>query len=261
MASSKKTSEFDLIDVVTDDEVVPLLSSGPSNKIAYAGEVRKNKSTQCSYTNTQFPPFANVKDALDYLLYTAPPLSLSFSVPSSTTILLGTTITTITLNWTLPSTTTLVSQSFNQSIGSISPSLRALTINGLSLTSDISYTLTVNDGTSSVSASAGLVFRNLYYIGTPSSPPTNSTQVRALSAGTYANGRQTSFISNPLGNYICFAYPSRFGEATINVNGLLNTAFTLQTIAVTNAAAFTENYYVYTSNTVQGGSNIQLTLT
>lgn len=261
MAISKKTSEFDLIDVVTDEEVVPLLSTGPLNKIAYAGEVRKNKSTQCSYTNTQFSNFANVKDALDYLLYAAPPLSLYFSVPSTTTLLLGTTVSTITLNWTLPSTTTLVSQSFNQSIGSVSPSLRTLTRNSLSLTSDISYTLTVNDGTSSVSASAGLAFRNLYYVGTPSSPPSNSTQVRAIDTGTYTNGRQRSFTSDPLGNYICFAYPSRFGQATINVNGLLNTAFTLQTISLTNAASFTENYYVYTSNTVQGGSGIQLTLT
>lgn len=258
MASSKKTSEFDLVDLVTDEEIVPLLSEGPSNKIAYAGEVRKNRSTQCSYGNTQFPDFENVKDALDYLLYSAPPLSLSFSVPSSTTILLGTTITTITLNWTLPSNVTLVSQSFNQGIGSVSPSLRTLTRSSLSLTSDTTYTLTVNDGISSVSASAGLIFRNLYYVGTPSSPPTDSAEVRALSAGTYAGGRQTSFTSNPLGNHICFAYPARFGAAAINVNGLLNTAFTLQTIEVTNGADFTEDYYVHTSNTIQNGSGINL---
>lgn len=257
MAESQKMSDFDIITQVLDTQFIPLLD--PGNAIATADVIRTNRAQQCKYTTTSVPTLTNVKEALDYLLYKGPVVNLSISNPSGTQ-LLGTVINSVTLNWTITSGNSIQSQVLNNGIGTVTPSLRSYTQSSLNLSADTTYALTVNDGTSSVTASSSILFRNLYYIGTPNQTPTTSTAVRAI-ASSYTSSRSTSFTSNPSGNYICFAYPSRFGDAVVNVNGLLNTAFTKQTISVINAANYSENYNVYTSNTLQQGSGIILSIT
>lgn len=261
MSESKKISEFSRLGDPIDTDTIPVVRSGVDNKISYVGDIRKNRSNQCSYVNPKFSSFENVQDVLDYLLYSASFLSLSITDPSSTTLLLGTTVTTLTFTWSLTPNVTLIGQAINQGVGDISPTLRAFTLNSLSLTSDIDYTLSADDGVSVVSSTAGLRFRNLYYVGTPSAVPTTSSAVRAISSGVFAEGRSRIFTSNPAGNYICFAYPSRFGESNISVNGLSSTAFGRATISVTNAAGYTEDYYVYTSFTLQQGTGIAVSIT
>jgi hypothetical protein len=259
MTESKKMSEFNALDIVLDSHTIPVLDDGPSNTIATADSIRRNRAAQCSYLNGAFPEFENVKDALDYLLYTPLSANLTITSPNPTTILLGTTVESVSLSWTIEGGYSLTSQILNQGIGSISTDLRSYTQSNANLTQDTTYTLSVQDELSSDSGSASILFRNLYYIGGLSQPSSNQADIRALPS-SFASGRNRSFVSNPAGNFICFAYPLRFGLASINVNGLLNTAFSIQTLSITNSAGFSENYYVYTSNTIQFGTGINITV-
>jgi hypothetical protein len=93
-------------------------------------------------------------------------------------------------------------------------------------------------------------FYSTYYLGYVSS--SSPTDANLYSAGynflNTANSRVTSgTLPNPSSSsYIVFAYPSRFGTASITVNGL-GITYNLTTRTVVNQSGYSETYYVYVS--------------
>jgi len=74
--------------------------------------------------------------------------------------------------------------------------------------------------------------------------------------------RKRKFQLNGNGEYIYYCYPSDLGEADqinypeFKTNGLVNTAWELETINFTNNEGFSENYNVYRSTYLQNGYGI-----
>jgi hypothetical protein len=102
----------------------------------------------------------------------------------------------------------------------------------------------------SATATTNFNFYSTYYRGYVSSSSPSDADL--YSAGynflNTANSKATSgtFANPSSSSYIVFAYPSRFGTATISINGL-GVSYILTTRSVTNQSGYSENYNVYTS--------------
>lgn len=208
-------------------------------------------ATQVAYTNSGYPTLDTVAKALDKLLYVA----LSSSGFSNTvgTVDIGRTITDVTLNWSYNKSVT--SQSINQGIGSLAIGLRTLALSGLSLTTDTTYTLTASDGTTTVTPSTSVLFRNRRFWGVSADAVPDETTLTGLSNELSASRVQTRTL-NGGGNYLYFAWPSSFGTPSFVVDGFASTAWEKTTISHTNAYGYTVNYDIYRSTYPQSGSGI-----
>ena len=141
-----------------------------------------------------------------------------------------------------------------------------------SLTSAVSYTVTVNYGAGpvlndnlgkpypagqilagSVSSSSITItpFANKYYGAIASNSPTDAELRAATNENASAKSKSSFTISVSGGSkYIFYAYPATLGPlSSINAGGLESIgAFTLTTRNVTNASGYTQSYHIYTSN-------------
>ncbi|MFA5187682.1 MAG: hypothetical protein WC551_14470, partial [Patescibacteria group bacterium] len=195
------------------------------------------------------PTYPNVEAALDYLLYVNP--SITSFTNTVNQVEIGTTVASTTLNWTINKSVT--SESLNQGIGFITPSLRTYT-HVDSYTTDRTYTLTVNDGTNNTSASTSVYFRYKRYYGTNASATLNDGQIISLTGELSTSRVQTRNGITPSNEYIYIVYPAAWGTATFTVNGLLNTDWTLTVQSHTNSSGYTANYNVYRTNNLLTGS-------
>ncbi len=219
--------------------------------LAGAGSVTAEDVT---YVNAAYPGIANVKQALDQLLY------VSLTVPSFTndvgTVEIGTTVTAVNFNWSYNKA--VVSQTFNAS--PIAFALRALGLTGLSLTSDTTYTVVGNDGTQNASRSTSVLFRNKRFWGVSATPTPTGPFIDTLSSSEFATSRNQSRTFNCAAQYIYVAWPSSFGNPTFTVNGLLNTGFQKTTVSYTNSSGHTSNYDVWRSGNLLTGSGFQVVI-
>ena len=200
-----------------------------------------------SYINLEYTT-NTVADALNILLYITPVVNLSNNIG---TVELGTIISNLTLTWTLNKS--VISQSINNGIGSISTALRTLSLSSLNITSDTTYTITVNDGKNSVNSSSSILFRNRRFWGTSSTATPDSNLINLINYELSGTRSQTRTF-NPNNEYIYFGWPSRFGTPTFIVGGLTNSAWEKTTISYTNSKGYTENYDIYRSTFLQNGS-------
>jgi hypothetical protein len=184
-------------------------------------------------------------------LYVTPVAALS----GGSTNEIGVTISSVNLSWTYNKTE--ISQSLNQAIGAITVGQRAYN-DSPSLTTDTTYTLSINDGTTGVTSNTSVLFRNKSHWGTSANTTLTTGQILGLANEAFDTNRNTSFTLDGNGEYLYYAYPSSYGVATFTVNGLLNTAWTLSVVSHTNASGHTENYNVYRSNTIQNGTGISV---
>ena len=186
-------------------------------------------------------------------LYTSPTASLSNNVG---TVEIGTTVTSVGLSWNYNKDEE--SQSLNNGIGSLPVGDRSYTHESLSLTDDVTYTITMSDGTNNASANTFVKFRHRVHWGTSANTSLSSAEILTLDNQSFSGSRNSSFTIDGNGEYLYYCYPEDFGEATFTVNGLLNTAWTLEIVSHTNASGHTENYRVYRSNYIQNGTDIEV---
>lgn len=76
----------------------------------------------------------------------------------------------------------------------------------------------------------------------------------------YITSKEQTFVIDGNGGYLYFAYPKEFGTQNIAVNGLLNNAFEISEIDITDIFGNTKTYYVYKSMTLQHGTGIHIQL-
>ena len=187
-----------------------------------------------AYTNEQYPAMQTLQDAMDKLLYITPSVSLS----GGGTYEVGSTRSTTSLTWTWNKA--IKTQSLNQGIGSLEPSVRSYTYN-TPITSNTTFTITGSDGTTTKSSSTTVSFRKYYYYGTSSKATLSDTDIRGLRTSTsggrdWCNSNQTlsekefnctPTSASPDGFYAYFVLPSEYAksEYTVKVNGLPNTGY------------------------------------
>jgi len=128
-----------------------------------------------------------------------------------------------------------------------------------------SFSVVVNDGTSTSSAGVSFNWYNAVYWGKtpnfalPSMSVVGTQPAWADGAGvgsgkSLASSRSGNYSGiNGSGQYLVFAWPTSFGNPTFTINGLPNTAFTKigSSISYVNMNLYTENYDVWISNTAQ----------
>jgi hypothetical protein len=111
------------------------------------------------------------------------------------------------------------------------------------------FTLNATDGTDSDTSTLTFTFVNRRFWGksTTASGYTES-DIEGLASNELSNSKAKTFSSTTgTGEYIIYAYPTRLGTATFSINGFAGGFISPETVSVTNASGFTENYYVYRS--------------
>lgn len=205
---------------------------------------------------TTSTPYTTVGAALDFLLYVAPAI-LGFT-NNRGTLEIGQTVNSIHLSWAYNKTMT--SASLNNSIGVIDPAFNSYDITGLTLTGDLTYTLTASDGTNTVNASTSILFRRKRYWGVSASTSLDDAGILALGGSEFAtNFNKAVSYDATGGKYPYYAYPATFGvPASVTVGGLAFSDFDTATQSFTNASGHTESYHVLRFNNIQSGANIQV---
>lgn len=232
------------------DRTVLILDLGPTRGGGGGSSIELPiPADQVTYLNAAYPDLENVQEALDMLLYSAPSVSLSNSVG---TVEIGSTVNSVALSWSISKD--IVSQSIAPpGPGSVDPALRTLALTGLGLTSDASFSITVDDGTTTASASTSVLFRHRRRWGVSSQATPDAALIDALSGAEFAASRAQSRTFSPSAQYVYFAWPSSFGAPTFTVNGLLNTAWEKTTVSYANPSGNTSDFDVYRSTFLQSG--------
>ncbi|MBI1313684.1 hypothetical protein GC176_20520 [bacterium] len=199
---------------------------------------------------------SDVQAILDGLLYVAPQIG-SFA-NNRGTVEKGSTITSVHLSWSLNKD--MDSLSLNQSIGEIDADATSYDVTSVSLTSDTTYTLTADDGTSQTQASTSVAFRQKRYWGVSSETSLDNSGILALGNSEFSTNLSKSITYDCTGGaYPYFAYPASFGQPqNVTVGGLAFTDFAINTQTFTNASGYAESYYVIRFNGIQTGSSIKV---
>lgn len=197
-----------------------------------------------------------VKAALDELLYV--PVSIT-SVTSSTasTQEKGTVLTGVVINWAY-NKDDIVSQSINGA--NLTDLTQRSYTDDSEVTTDKTYTVKVSDGTTEVSKSYSILFKNKVYYGVSevnAPAEANSAFILGLTGNKYASSKSAvgSFTVNAeAGQYIYYAQPATFTEPVFNIGGFDTTFELYATIDFTNASGYTESYNIYKSGQAGLGS-------
>lgn len=166
-------------------------------------------TSQIAYTNDAYPDMKTLQDALDKLLYYD--LEVSFSCSPSTAEL-HSTVTSITYTWSY-NKTNITSVTFDGN--SIDASITTMTIYG-SFSSDVTKSLVVSDGNSTVTKSASLRFYPGIYYGAGTELDMSSFSYKLQSSLSTSITVNATDDSN---TYIWICTPTSYGTPTFTVNG------------------------------------------
>lgn len=154
---------------------------------------------------------------------------------------------------------------------SITPQDAAIyVLSNLSLTQDKTYTLKATDekNPGGLTKTAKISFYNRICWGAAAAPGTVdsafllglSSAVLSGTKGRTINKDGASDVNAGSGQYIWYAVPKRLGGCSFKVGGFSGGFEAAQTVSVTNASGFTEDYYVYRStNAALGHPEIVVT--
>ena len=190
--------------------------------------------------------------------------TFAITVPAGGLAELGSTVTAVTLgyalNKTLAAPETLTLSDGGEPVSVIDdPSPIELT--ELEVTSETTYTLAATDAGSPIhsaataSKTAKLQFVNRVCWGAAANGTVDSAFVNALSNKVLSATKARTFTVNAgSGQYIWYCVPTRLGTCRFKVGDFEGGFEAPQTVSVTNASGFAENYYVYKSANANLGS-------
>ena len=197
----------------------------------------------------------------------------SFSISGSATVLIGTgnyslSSRSLSASYQEPGSITVSEAEVKTNATSDSGFPIDLTSGSASLTSEtIAYPASKNTSVTFTLGATGsdsryvtstdtITFRNNNYYGVTSNPSLDGSQLDQLT-DVLDNNRQYTFTDNAgSGEYIYYAYPSSYGNATFTVGGFVGGFSKLHggATAHTNSAGFSETYFIYKSDNASLGS-------
>jgi len=143
--------------------------------------------------------------------------------------------------------------------GYVGPTTNAEVVTYPSVGSTKTFTLNATDGTDNSTNTITYYFYNRRYWGVSSTASSYiESDIEGLANNDLSNSRAKTFtVTASTGEYIIYSYPSRLGTATFTVGGFEGGFQPPETVSVTNASGYTENYYVYRStNTNLGATTV-----
>lgn len=125
--------------------------------------------------------------------------------------------------------------------------------------------VTAPTGSDETSASVAITFLYKRYIGVTTASSITESVIKGLSSSelTSSKSKTITGVTANSSQYYVIAYPKALGALTgIIQDGAtpVLSAFTQTTVSVTNAAGYTQDYYVYRSNNVGAFTNAKLAL-
>ena len=255
----------DVSNFVTGDQVDTKIEVAGQNYAAkdhnhddvYSKLDHKHVPADLAYINEAYPDMANVKDALDELLYYKPEVKAFTASPAFGDYEIGSKVTNPKFTW-----------SFNKDI--VSQSVTECTVDGIvtrtagyvgEINSQKSFTVTAKDSKgTSCSRSGAYNFKHKRYFGVAAAPEAyDSAFVLGLTGKEFCTNRQKgAFTLNAgEGKYFYYAFPASYGTPTFNVGGFDGGFELAATIDFTNASGNTTSFVIWKSeNANLGAQNI-----
>ena len=192
-----------------------------------------------------------IKEALDQLLYVDPKVNLSIN---ATNFEMGSS-NNITLNWTINKD--IISQSLNNGVGNLDLNLRTYNFNNV--TSNKTYTITINDGKKTASSSKSISFMNKRFWGVSEKQELTTDEIFQLSNELSTTRKQTRTFDCSGGKYFYLIIPTSLCSGiSFTIGGLAFSGFDIKTIDITNQYNYTTSYNIYRVNDIQTGSAIKV---
>jgi hypothetical protein len=221
------------------------------------GSIGPIDASMVAYTNGRYPAIATVKDALDLIFFV--PLACTGFTNNVGTVEIGTVVTAVTLNWGYNKGVT--AQGIAPGYPSLATALRSLSLTSQNITTDLTYTLSGTDGSSSVNASTSIAFRHKRRWGVSAQETPDQALLDGFSSELASNRNQTKTFS-PGGAYIYFAWPVSFGlSPTFTINSFPVTGWVTTTLSYMNAQGYSSSFIVFRSQYPQGGVGITVVVT
>lgn len=201
-----------------------------------------------------------LEDRIDDMEYVPISISsVSITSPSSGMAEMGSTVSSVTVAWSLSGTPVTITLN-GSAVTPVTSTSKSLS--GLSITKDTNFTLAVTDAGShsqaahTASKAATLNFYNRCYYGAAAAPSAVDSAFVAGLANKVLTGTKGRTVTVNAGSnqYIWYAIPKRLGACSFNVAGFDGGFQAAQTVSVTNASGYAEDYYVYRSTNANLGS-------
>ena len=190
-------------------------------------------------------------------LYSPPSIYLLSSSPVS--VEMGTTISTTALTWSLTGGP-ITGQSIDTGSGlqALSDLSQREYVYHESYNTNHTFRLSCTDGTSTIGSTTTVHFYRQGYYGVSANSALSDGEIWNIGTREIMYSKSLTFTVSPAAQYIYYAYPADWGEASFNVNGLQNNAWTLITRTFINMSGYSSAYNIYRSNTVLTGTGISV---
>lgn len=187
------------------------------------------------------------------------PISIASFTHNAGTKERGATVTDVTLSWKTNKTPTILTLDGE----TIDVSTTSKAISGLSITwgNNKTWTLVATDNRKATfTKTTSITFCNGIYYGVGTMERGfDSAFVTGLTK-RLQTGKAYDFTVTPTDQYIYYAVPKRLGTVSFKVGGFEGGFEVPETVSVTNASNYTEDYYVYRStNKITGSTAVDVT--
>lgn len=204
------------------------------------------------YTNENYD-YTNVKEALDFLLYKAPEVTLHGGGIYEK----GTVIDTVNLTWEINKLVT--SQTLYPNIGKIDNTLRAYTIENANVSEDTVYSILVSDGRNAATSETEILFKQYIYWGSSSSTNLDNQEIIVFPKEFETIDENKVVFDCSGGKYFYIITPTKYvDDITFKINGFVFSDMDESEIMLTNSSGYTSSYTIFRSNNIQTGSSIEV---
>ena len=179
------------------------------------------------------------------------PISITNLTNNRNIVEMGSTITSVTLNWTTNKTPTTLTLDG----ASIDKSLKTTTLSNQSIKANKTYTLkAIDERNASSTKTTSIIFYNGVYYGAAASATVDSSFIVKLTKSLQSAKAKTFDCTTGSGQYIWFCIPTRYGTPAFNVGGFDGGFSKVSTLQFKNVSGYTESYDVYRSDNANLGS-------
>lgn len=212
---------------------------------------KENKPADAKTTGELLVKLSNDIEDLKYKA-----IEISSFTNSINTAELGTTISSITLNWKINKTPTLLTLDNEQ----LEPTDESKILTNILITNNKTWTLKATDNKNVVvQKTTTLNFYNGVYYGASEELDYDNNFILKLTKVLSGSKSRTFSANAGTNQYIYYCLPSRLGIPSFNVNGFDGGFLKVSTISFTNASNYTENYDIYKSeNSNLGNTTVKV---
>lgn len=167
----------------------------------------------------------------------------------------GSTASNITIKWVTSSAPTSITLNNRP----IDPTLTSMNVGDVSTNTTYKIVVTDAKGASDTKSTSVSFLLNKYY-GVSDKAELNNADVLGLANKSLGGNKtlpETTFNCDG-GKYPWYCIPSSYGEPSFVVGGLPNSDFVKQTIQLTNASGYTEEYQLWRTKYIQTGSAVKI---